>query len=47
MIPWDTDIDIFIPHSSVFTFKNSFKQMNVFMDQTDDYTIPTENVANR
>jgi hypothetical protein len=29
VIPWDTDIDIFIPYSSVFEFMNSFKQLNV------------------
>ena len=29
VIPWDTDIDIFIPYSSVFEFMNSFNQLNV------------------
>ncbi len=30
VIPWDTDIDLFIPFSAIVTFKYSFKQLNRF-----------------
>jgi len=47
VIPWDTDIDIFIPSSGVFKLKNSFKQINSWMKQTENLflsnlTQPTE-----
>jgi hypothetical protein len=42
IIPWDTDIDLFIPNSSVLTFTNSFKQLNIPTDRNDINT-DTEN----
>ena len=49
VIPWDTDIDIFVPLSSIFTFKSAFKQMNVLQDRfdRDDVGAPTEDVTDR
>jgi hypothetical protein len=47
VIPWDTDIDIFIPYSSAFKFKSSFKQLNVFMEKIDDDIISTETATKR
>jgi len=29
IIPWDTDIDLFISYSSILKFTNSFKQLNI------------------
>jgi len=42
IIPWDTDIDLFIPNSSVLIFKNSFKQLNIPTDRNNINT-DTEN----
>jgi hypothetical protein len=40
VIPWDTDIDLFIPYSAVPRFKNSFQQLNRFRNT---YHITTTN----
>ncbi len=42
VIPWDTDIDIFISYSDVLTFKHSFDQLNTITDKNDIST-DTEN----
>jgi len=42
VIPWDTDIDLFIPYSSVLEFTNSFKRINIFTDR-NIIGIPVEN----
>ena len=40
VIPWDTDIDIFVPFQSILSFKSAFKQINVLLDG-DDVDKPT------
>jgi hypothetical protein len=43
VISRDTDIDIFIPYSSVFKFKNSFKQLKILTDGNNTGICITEN----
>jgi len=43
VIPWDTDIDIFIPYSDVLKFKNSFGQLNTITDKNDIITNTQKN----
>jgi hypothetical protein len=43
VIPWDTDIDIFIPYSSVFTFIDCFRQHTVVRDKNNIDTIDEDN----
>ena len=42
VIPWDTDIDIFIPYSSVLLFVTSFKQLDIFRDKDGINTTTTK-----